>query len=87
MAENGGERTELTRLTRRDRNRMRRVFESTLAAEAERGHTDPSRVSSRAAMLVATVLGISVAGRGGASTKEVSQMIEGVRDIVRLWRA
>ncbi|MEL7372324.1 MAG: TetR/AcrR family transcriptional regulator [Myxococcota bacterium] len=86
MAENGGERADLTRRTRRYRNRMRRVFESALKSAADAGETDPDQVSTRASMLVAMILGINVAARGGASAKEMTQMIDGTRRTVRLWR-
>ena len=87
MAEDGGTTNELTKIARHYRVRMTQAFSATLHRAVSLGELPASDVTSRAALLVAQVLGINLAARAGAGSTELRDLIGSTRDQISRWQS
>lgn len=87
MAEDGGETDEVSSQTRSYRSRMRRAFRGALERAADVGELRANDQETGADLLVALVLGLNIAARGGASSGELRGMSLAIRAQIDSWRS
>ena len=84
MVEDGGGSPEISARTRGYRMRLRQAFEGALERATSLGELEPP-IEHRANMLVAVVIGLNVAARGGAAGPELAALVSGTRAEVTRW--
>ena len=85
MAEDGGSTPEVARRTHAYRERLRTAFQRALRRAEQADETEAGHAAARADLLVALVLGINVAARGGATAAELRRLVAGMRAQIRGW--
>ncbi len=85
MAEDGGETDEIRERTRRYRNRVRSSLRRALRRAVDLGETGPEAIDLRAESLMAMVLALNIAARGGATVGELRKMIASARYQITCW--
>lgn len=87
MAEDAGADDTITHRTRRYRQRVRRALRDALRRALDRGDATPGDVEARADLLFGMVLGINIAARGGAATREIRAITASARHQAAQWRS
>jgi AcrR family transcriptional regulator len=86
MAEDGGDSGDITKRTRRYRQRVRAALQDGLRRAARLGETHDRAIDDRAEMLFGIVLGLNIAARGGAAKREVAGLLAAAHHAVAGWR-
>lgn len=87
MAEDGGESEAVTARAAAYRARVRASLHTALERARALGEVEGNGLEARADLLVALILGINVAARGGATPTEVSRLLNAAITEVDSWRA
>ncbi len=86
MAEDGGETDEIRERTRRYRRRVRAAVRRALCRAVGSGETGSEAVDMRTESVIAAVLALNIAARGGADLAELEALIGSARYQVASWR-
>ena len=86
MAEDGGATPSISKRTKRYRTRILRSIEKALKRASESGETAPGNESHRANLLMGLVLGLNIAARSGASSREMKKIVTGAHEVIVEWR-
>ena len=73
-------------VSERYRNMMRDALRVPLQSAADSGEIDPALVDAYVATLGTSMLGLSVAARGGAGTDELNATLDSIVALVRSWK-
>jgi len=86
MAEDAGETSSITERTRGYRNRVRDALRDALGRAIRLGESSSGGAEDRADLMLAQVLGLNVAARGGASNTELKQILSAIHLQIQSWR-
>ncbi len=86
MAEDGGVTDAIKKRARTYRKRVRGAIRDGLVRAANSGEAIDVELDTRADLLLGLVLGLNIAARGGATSRELGSLLDAVRAQLHSWR-